>query len=150
MSLTLGINGDSINYEVALEVLGQSRQPFMQAIHLERQQPMPSQAFIKFCQARLSAIDDLQEELQPTDQRTTLSNQSIHQRGAPLPSLMNEFNRHSAAGGRAGGRARARTHTHTHTHTPSTHEESQKRERAVSNRPPTYVRRPKHVFTHAR
>lgn len=31
--LDLGINSSSISYEVALEVLGQSRQPFMQAIH---------------------------------------------------------------------------------------------------------------------
>ncbi|UIX82633.1 hypothetical protein [Xylella fastidiosa] len=31
--LDLGINSGSISYEVALEVLGQSRQPFMQAIY---------------------------------------------------------------------------------------------------------------------
>ena len=34
--LDLGINSGSISYEVALEVLGQNRQPFMQAIHEER------------------------------------------------------------------------------------------------------------------
>ena len=41
--LDLGINSSSISYEVALEVLGQSRQPFMQAIHEEKQKPAPSQ-----------------------------------------------------------------------------------------------------------
>lgn len=68
--LDLGINSDSIAFEVALEVLGQSRQPFMQAIALERAKPASSAAFIRYCEARLAAIDALQEELHPADLAT--------------------------------------------------------------------------------
>ena len=68
--LDLGINSGSISYEVALEVLGQNRQPFMQAIHEERQKPAPSQVFIRYCESRLAALDELQEALQPTDMGT--------------------------------------------------------------------------------
>ena len=65
--LNLGINDASINYEVALEILGQSRQPFMQAIHEERQKPTPEQTFIRYCEGRLRAIDELQDGLMPVD-----------------------------------------------------------------------------------
>ncbi len=65
--LDLGINTESISYEVALEVIGQSRQPFMQAIYEEKQKQVPSQAFIRYCESRLAALDELQETLQPTD-----------------------------------------------------------------------------------
>ncbi|MCD8459803.1 antitoxin (plasmid) [Xylella taiwanensis] len=68
--LDLGINSGSISYEVALEVLGQRRQPFMQAIYEEKQKPVPSQAFIRYCENRLAALDELQETLQPTDLTT--------------------------------------------------------------------------------
>lgn len=68
--LDLGINSSSISYEVALEVLGQSRQPFMQAIHEEKQKPAPSQVFIRYCESRLAALDELQEGLQPSDLAT--------------------------------------------------------------------------------
>lgn len=68
--LDLGINSSSISYEVALEVLGQSRQPFMQAIHEEKQKPAPSQVFIRYCESRLVALDELQDSLQPTDVAT--------------------------------------------------------------------------------
>ena len=37
--LNFGLNDASINYEVALELLGQSLQPFMQAIYEEKQKP---------------------------------------------------------------------------------------------------------------
>ena len=70
MMLDLGINSSSISYEVALEVLGQSRQPFMQAIHEEKQKPTPSQVFIRYCESRLAALDELQEGLQPSDLAT--------------------------------------------------------------------------------
>jgi hypothetical protein len=66
----LGIDDVGINYEVALEILGQGRQPFMQAIHEERQKSAPSQAFIRYCESRLSALDELQDSLQPTDLAT--------------------------------------------------------------------------------
>jgi hypothetical protein len=65
--LNLGINDASIKFEVALESLGQSRQPFMQAIHEERQKPVPEQVFIRYCEGRLRAIDELQDGLTPVD-----------------------------------------------------------------------------------
>jgi hypothetical protein len=65
--LNLGTNSSSISYEVALEVLGQSRQPFMQAIHDERQKPTPSLVFIRYCENRLAALDELQDGLKPSD-----------------------------------------------------------------------------------
>ena len=68
--IDLGINSDSINYEVALEVLGQSRQPFMAAIRQEQAKGAPSQPFVRYCEARLRAIDDLQDELEPHDRDT--------------------------------------------------------------------------------
>ncbi|ADN62025.1 antitoxin (plasmid) [Xylella fastidiosa subsp. morus] len=68
--LDLGINSGSISYEVALEVLGQSRQPFMQAIYKEKQKSVPSQVFIRYCENRLAALDEIQETLQPTDLAT--------------------------------------------------------------------------------
>ena len=69
-----------VRYEVALEVLGQSRQPFMQAIHEERQKAAPAQVFIRYCEMRLAAIDELQDELTPGDVDTI---RSILERDAP-------------------------------------------------------------------
>ena len=66
----LGLNEDSIAYEVALDALGQSLQPLMQAIVQERAKPAPSVAFIRYCEARLAAIDSLQQDLHPTDMDT--------------------------------------------------------------------------------
>ena len=63
----LGINSESINYEVALEVLGQSRQPLMHELDDERERPEPSEAYIRYCAMRLKAIDDLQDGLMPSD-----------------------------------------------------------------------------------
>ena len=65
--LNFGLNDASINYEVALELLGQSLQPFMQAIYEEKQKPTPSQAFIRYCAERMAAISELQSELHPSD-----------------------------------------------------------------------------------
>lgn len=66
----LGINSESINYEVALEVLGQSRQPLMQELDDERAKPEPSEAYIRYCELRLKAIDELQDELRLKDTAT--------------------------------------------------------------------------------
>lgn len=57
-------------YEVALEVLGESRQPFMQKIIAEEAKEKPSEQMIAFCKARLSAIDQLQYALLPDDYDT--------------------------------------------------------------------------------
>ncbi|WP_034350473.1 hypothetical protein [Herbaspirillum sp. GW103] len=61
---------NGVRYEVALEVLGQGRQPFMQAIHDEQQKAKPSQDFIRYCEMRLAALDELQDSLTPTDTET--------------------------------------------------------------------------------
>jgi hypothetical protein len=68
--MDLGINTPSIKYEVALENLGQGRQPFMNAIREEKAKPRPSEAFIKYCEMRLAAIDEMLDELQPEDTDT--------------------------------------------------------------------------------
>lgn len=67
MAIDLGINSDSIKYEVALEILGQARQPFMNAIHEEKAKATPCAALIRFYEARLRALDELQDALSPSD-----------------------------------------------------------------------------------
>lgn len=59
-----------IRYEVALEVLGQGRQPFLNAIVEERKKASPSEAFIQYCKMRLNAITELQENLRARDTET--------------------------------------------------------------------------------
>lgn len=68
--LNLGLNNQSIAFEVALEVLGQARQPYMQAIIEEQAKACPSTALVDYCQARLAALDRLQDELTPNDVET--------------------------------------------------------------------------------
>ena len=62
-TIDLGINNNSVKYEVALEVLGQDLQPFMEAIRLEKARAKPSAAAIKYFEMRMAAIDELQQEL---------------------------------------------------------------------------------------
>ena len=69
-TIDLGINGDSMKYEVALEILGQERQPFMETIRLEKAKAEPSAAFVRYCEMRLSALDELQDSLRSTDRDT--------------------------------------------------------------------------------
>lgn len=59
-----------IRYEVALEILGQGRQPFLNAIEEERKKASPSTAFIQYCKNRLSTITELQEALRASDTDT--------------------------------------------------------------------------------
>lgn len=68
--LTFDLNDAGIKYEVALEVLGQSRQPYMRAIQDEEQKPTPSTAFIAYCQSHLKAIGGLQDDLRSKDKDT--------------------------------------------------------------------------------
>ena len=65
--IDLGINSDSIKYEVALEILGQELQPFMDAIRQEKGKAEPSQAFIRYCEMRMAALWELQDSLRTTD-----------------------------------------------------------------------------------
>ncbi len=66
----LGINNDSIHYEVALEVLGQKKQPFIRAIAEEKEKPNPSAELIAYCKARKHALSMLQDDLRLDDKDT--------------------------------------------------------------------------------
>jgi hypothetical protein len=66
----LGINSESIQYEVALEKLGQNMQLFISEIGKEKGKPIPSSAYIGYCHARKSAFEDLQDSLDPNDKDT--------------------------------------------------------------------------------
>ncbi|WP_265652762.1 hypothetical protein, partial [Verminephrobacter aporrectodeae] len=79
--LDLGPDSKSIRYEVALDILGESRQPFMRAIHEEKQKSEPSQVFIRYCETRLTAIDELQDDLRLNDLDTI---ERILTKGNPL------------------------------------------------------------------
>jgi hypothetical protein len=57
----------SVDYEVALEVLGQYKQPFVQAEYDEEQKQSPNQAFLDYCRARIQVLSDLQDELDTSD-----------------------------------------------------------------------------------
>ena len=59
-----------IRYEVALEILGQSLQPFLNAIEDERKKASPSEALIRYCQNRIHAVTELQDDLRATDADT--------------------------------------------------------------------------------
>ncbi|GHV04021.1 hypothetical protein AGMMS50229_04470 [Campylobacterota bacterium] len=63
----LGINNDSINYEVALESIGARAHRYVNAQHKEEQKEHPSAALIEYCKQRISAFDDLREALDPSD-----------------------------------------------------------------------------------
>ena len=67
---SLGINSESIDYEVALENLGQRLQPFIMALQHEREKAQPSAALIAYCEAQMAAISHLQEDLRVNDHET--------------------------------------------------------------------------------
>ena len=67
MSPNLGINNDSISYEVALESIGARMRPYVNARHNEEQKERPSAALIDYCDNRINALDDLRENLDPSD-----------------------------------------------------------------------------------
>lgn len=69
-TVDLVINDAAIKFEVALEILGQERQPFMAALRAERTKPAPSQAMIRYCEMRLAALDELQGSLRTDDAGT--------------------------------------------------------------------------------
>ena len=68
--LDLGLNNESITFEVALEALGQGKQPFISALRAEKAKPNPCAAFIRFCEMRKEAISELQDALRPGDTDT--------------------------------------------------------------------------------
>lgn len=63
----LGVNSASIQYEVALEILGQERQPLMAAIREEKGKSEPSAQMIQYFEMRLTALDELQDNLRVED-----------------------------------------------------------------------------------
>lgn len=56
------------DYEVALEILGQSKQPLVSALFNEQNRENPDQKLIAFLEQKKAAIDDLMEELDPDDE----------------------------------------------------------------------------------
>jgi hypothetical protein len=54
-------------FEVALEILGQSKAPFVNGIHIEKQKEKPNQVKIQFLKERERAINNLMDELMPND-----------------------------------------------------------------------------------
>ena len=68
--INLGINSDSIKYEVALEILGQELQPFMRAIREEKEKTIPSRALITYCEMRMAALSEMQDLLRVEDRYT--------------------------------------------------------------------------------
>ena len=65
--LELGLNDKGANYEVALEKIGQRKQPFVQALHDERNKDQPSTPLIEYLQANITALGRLQSDLSPAD-----------------------------------------------------------------------------------
>lgn len=51
------------DFEVAMDILGQSMQPALRALNEERAKEKPCQAYIDFCKARMSAVHNLRENL---------------------------------------------------------------------------------------
>lgn len=68
--INLGINNDSIQYEVALDILGQELQTFLRTIREEKEKPTPSLALIKYCEMRQAAIYEMQDLLRVEDRGT--------------------------------------------------------------------------------
>lgn len=58
----------NFDYEVALEILGQSKQPLIQMRYDEMKKENPNQDLLKFVQKRLNAINELMDELNPEDE----------------------------------------------------------------------------------
>lgn len=56
------------DYEVALEILGQSKQPLVSSLFNERSKENPDTKMISFLEQKKAAIDDLMENLSPNDE----------------------------------------------------------------------------------
>lgn len=56
------------DYEVALEILGQSKQPLVSSLFNERNKENPDTKMISFLEQKKAAIDDLMENLSPNDE----------------------------------------------------------------------------------
>ena len=56
------------DYEVALEILGQSQQPLVQARYDECNKENPNPELLKFIRCRMAAVDELMDNLKPDDE----------------------------------------------------------------------------------
>lgn len=56
------------DYEVALEILGQSQQPLVQARYDESNKENPNPELLKFIRSRMAAVDELINNLKPDDE----------------------------------------------------------------------------------
>jgi hypothetical protein len=56
------------DYEVALEILGQSQQPLVQARYDESNKENPNPELLKFIRNRMAAVDELINNLKPDDE----------------------------------------------------------------------------------
>ena len=54
-------------FEVALEILGQSKAPFVNEIYREEQKDKPNELKIRFLEERKRAINNLMDDLMPDD-----------------------------------------------------------------------------------
>jgi hypothetical protein len=63
----MAIKDKYIEFEVALEILGQSQAPLVDAIHNERNKPQPSELKIKYLLDKIASIQNLMEEIMPDD-----------------------------------------------------------------------------------
>lgn len=55
-------------YEVAIEILGQSKQPLVNEWHKEFNKSNPDEKYLKFLEARQFVVDELMDELEPKDE----------------------------------------------------------------------------------
>lgn len=58
---------EDIRYEVALEILGQTKAPYVNAIFEEMRKENPNQRYLDFLEEKKWAIDRLLDDLSPDD-----------------------------------------------------------------------------------
>ena len=56
------------DYEVALEILGQSQQLLVQARYDESNKENPNPELLKFLRSRMAVVDELMDNLKPDDE----------------------------------------------------------------------------------
>ena len=56
------------DYEVALDILGQSQQPLVQARYDECNKENPNPELLEFLRSRMAAVDELINNLKPDDE----------------------------------------------------------------------------------
>lgn len=55
-------------FEVAIEILGQSKQPLVNEIDIEEDRENPDEKYLKFLYAREALVENLLDELEPSDE----------------------------------------------------------------------------------